>query len=267
MTAYRWIEASAPLLVEHAWVLRDEGGDREVLLPDGRGLLQLVVGAPGVRTDVLTGEQTDDASGVRGFSSRAVVREQLGPAVRLGLQLHPLALALLRPHDLLVDRCAPPAAVVDEADAVLARDALAHGDDEDAVRVLVAALVARSRTTDRPAGVTAMAEVVAEVDRTRGLVAAADLARAQGVTVSDLHRWCVRLVGVAPASYLAAVRFAGFVREAAGPGPVSPRDVVGALQWYESSGPAPREVERTTGLAPAELRRVVDRLALSIAAH
>lgn len=267
MTGYRWIEASAPLLVEHAWVLRDDGGEREVLLPDGRGLVQLVVGTPGARTDVLTGDRADDDSGVRGFSSRAVVREQAGPATRLGLQLHPLALALLRPHDLLVDHAAPLASVVDEADVVLARDALTYGDDEDAARVLVAALVARSRTRDRPTGVTAMAEVVAEVDRTRGLVSAADLARAQGVTVSDLHRWCVRLVGVEPSAYLAAVRFAGFVRQATGPGPVAPRDVVSALRWYEESGPVPREVERTTGLGPAELRRVVDRLTETIASH
>ena len=37
-------------LVEHAWVVRDdETPTREVLLPDGRGLLQVVVGGPGVR--------------------------------------------------------------------------------------------------------------------------------------------------------------------------------------------------------------------------
>jgi len=261
-TTYRRVDASAPLLVEHAWVLRDAGGSREVLLPDGRGLVQLVVGEPGVRTDVLTGRRDEDGDGVRGLATRPVVRDQPGPATRLGLQLHPLALAALHPHDLLVDERAPLSAVLDDADVSAARTALAAGDDETAARGLVAALARRAQA---PSDVTALAEVVAAVDRTRGLVAAVDLARAQGVTVSDLHRWCVRLLGVEPAAYLAAVRFAGFVREATGPGRVAPGDVVAALDWYGRTNPPPREVERTTGLAPVDLRRLVDRLDESVA--
>jgi methylphosphotriester-DNA--protein-cysteine methyltransferase len=103
-------------------------------------------------------------------------------------------------------------------------------------------------------------EAVALGDAQRGLVARADLARTLGVTVSDLHRWSVRYLGVPPDAYLAAVRFSGFVRQAVGPGPVAPGDVVAALRWYAQAGQSPREVERFTGLTPAELRRVEERV-------
>src|SRR6218665_1965825 len=83
-------------LVEGAWVLRDDGAPtREVLLPDGRGLLQVVVGRPGVRIDPVGGTREPDVSGVRGLTTRAVVREGSSQSVRLGLQLHPLAGARL----------------------------------------------------------------------------------------------------------------------------------------------------------------------------
>src|SRR6187402_2792590 len=88
----RFETAAVADLVEHAWIVRDDATPgREVLLPDGRGLLQVVLGGPSVRTDPLGGTREPDVSGVRGLTTRAVVRESAAGAVRLGLQLHPLA--------------------------------------------------------------------------------------------------------------------------------------------------------------------------------
>lgn len=278
-TSYVRIATAVPDLVEHAWVVRDQerprddvpgagrvGAGHEVLLPDGRGLVQLVGpgGAPGTRTDVLTGESAADGDGVRGVSTRAVVRHGAAPAARLGLQLHPLALARLGVRDLLVDRAAPLDVLFGAgADAVArARTQLGTGHDEGAVRTLVDALAARAaRTADVSPDLGACADALAEVDRVRGLVSAADLARTLEVTVSDLHRWWVTLVGIPPTSYLAAVRLTGFVREAVGPGPVTAADVVGAVRWYAAAGYAPREVERFTGLTPVDLQRLARRTA------
>lgn len=277
-TSYARIAAAAPQLVEHAWVVREGSrrhgtdgpgpGDRcaEVLLPDGRGLVQLVgdPDAAATRTDVLTGVTEQDGDGVRGVSTRAAVRQPSGSTVRLGLQLHPLALARLGMRDLLVDRAAPLEVLVDPQVVSRARELLVAGHDEDAVHVLVDALVGRAarHSASAPDALRACADVLVEIDRVRGLVSAAELARTFEVTISDLHRWCATLVGVPPTTYLAAVRFTGFVRAALGPGPASPTDVVAALRWYASAGYAPREVERFTGLTPVDLRRVERRTAL-----
>ncbi|KMM47122.1 hypothetical protein CWIS_01520 [Cellulomonas sp. A375-1] len=279
--AYRRLALAVPGLVEHAWVLRDAGAVRELLLPDGRGLVQLALGAPGRLTDALTGARRAEGDDVRGLLTRAAVRELPAGAVRLGVQLHPMALSRLfvaapqarvaagRAADLLVDRAAPPQDLLGEAVVEAARAALTAGEDDEAARLVVAAVVRRAQESsdERPGSDeddehrATFAEVVSQVDAERGLVAAADLARAHEVTVSDLHRWSVRYLGVPPATYLAAVRFTGFVREAVGPGPVAPTDVVAALRWYAQSAVAPREVERFTGLSPVELRRVEERVA------
>ncbi|MBT0995758.1 hypothetical protein KIN34_15875 [Cellulomonas sp. DKR-3] len=271
--SYHRIELAVPALVEHAWVVRDAGGERELLLPDGRGLLHLVVGEPGTVVDALTGARRTDGDGVRGPATHVAVRDQPGPAVRLGVQLHPLAMSALRagaPAARLVAHEHGVRELLPDAVTEHARTALGAGDDERAARLVVEALVAaaRSGAAGQPSGVdtgpdrdrTTFAEVVAHVDAERGLVAPGDLARAQGVTVSDLHRWSVRYLGVPPEAYLAAVRFTGFVRQAVGPGPVTPADTLAALRWYAQAGQPPREVERFTGLTPVELRRVEERV-------
>ncbi len=279
---YRRLPTTEPGLVEHAWVLRDAGAVRELLLPDGRGLVQVAVGEPGRLTDALTGARRAEGDDVRGLLTRAAVRELPAGAVRLGVQLHPMAVgrldvappagsALRAGSDLLVDRAVPVQDVLGNETTDAARAALAAGDDETAAWLVVSALARRveQRTGRRQDELdersaqdrATFAEVVAQVDAERGLVAASDLARTHGVTVSDLHRWSVRYLGVPPATYLAAVRFTGFVREAVGPGPVAPADVVAALRWYAQSTVAPREVERFTGLTPVELRRVEERVA------
>ena len=63
-------------------------------------------------------------------------------------------------------------------------------------------------------------------------------------------------LGLTPDALLAAVRFSAFVRDAVGPGPVRPEDVLGAIRWYVQAGYPPREVERFTGSTPLELRRI-----------
>src|SRR6478735_10614736 len=92
---YIRIDAHVPGLVEHAWMARDEGAGREILLPDGRGLLQVVLGGSGVLVDVTDGRERVDATGVRGLLTRPLVRVAAGTGLRLGLQLHPSALAAL----------------------------------------------------------------------------------------------------------------------------------------------------------------------------
>lgn len=262
-------------LVEHVWVLRDAGAVRELLLPDGRGLVQLALGEPGRLVDALTGAQREEGDEVHGLLTRAAVRELPAGTVRLGVQLHPLALERLgvgsagarTGGDLLVDRAVPAQDVLGAETVDAAHTALAAGDDEGAARLVLAALARRVEERgaqdgpDEAEDRATFAEVVAQVDAVRGLVAVSDLARTHGVTVSDLHRWSTRYLGVPPAAYLAAVRFTGFVREAVGPGPVAPADVVAAMRWYVQSATAPREVERFTGLTPVELRRVEERVA------
>ena len=85
---------------------------------------------------------------------------------------------------------------------------------------------------------------------------AVDLARRADLAVAVLYREVVQTLGITPEAFLAAVRFSGFVRDAVGPGPVRPQDVLAVLQWYLRAGYPPREVERFTGLGHVELRRL-----------
>ncbi|WP_028047003.1 hypothetical protein [Cellulomonas sp. URHE0023] len=240
-------------LVEHAWVVRESTTPgREVLLPDGRGLLQVVLGGPSVRTDPLGDTREPDVSGVRGLTTRAVVRASVGRTVRLGLQLHPLAGARLGTP--LTDDWVDVDAVLGTGVQAALEKLLADGSDAAAVGLAAEALAAlRRHGSDE---LDRFAEVVRTIDDAGGLVSAADLARRAGCTVSELYRWSVRYLGIPPTEYLAAVRFSTFVREAIGPGVVGPKDVVAALQWYVRAGYPPREVERFTGLEPVELRRL-----------
>lgn len=241
-------------LVEHAWVVRADAAAREVLLPDGRGLLQVVLGGPSVRVDPLGGTSEPDVSGARGLTTRAVVRQGASGAARLGLQLHPLAGARL--GSVLTDDWRELDAMLGPGVQAAAEGLLAAGSDAAAVGLLTEAFGALPRhgseELDRFAG------VIRVIDDAGGLVRAADLARRAGCTVTELYRWSVAHLGVPPTEYLAAVRFSTFVREAVGPGAVRPEAVVAALNWYVRAGYPPREVERFTGLEPAELRRLAE---------
>ncbi|WP_426595284.1 hypothetical protein ACPPVS_06885 [Cellulomonas sp. McL0617] len=245
---------SARDLVEHAWVVRDEIAGREVLLPDGRGLLQIVLGGPCVRADPLGGTREPDVSGVRGLTTRAVVRQSAAGAVRLGLQLHPLAGARL--GTLLTDDWLGVDAILGSGMQAATERLLADGSDAAAVGLVTETVGALARQgsdeLDRFAG------VVQAIDDAGGLVRSSDLARGAGCTVTELYRWSIAHLGVPPMEYLAAVRFSSFVREAVGPGVVGPDAVVAALQWYVRAGYPPREVERFTGFEPEELRRLAE---------
>ena len=262
--AYTRIPLHVAGLVEHAWVARDEGAGREILLPDGRALLQLVLDPQGATSgsallvDVTTGAERVDATGVRGLLTRPVVRVPARARVRLGLQLHPSAFAALG-APVLVDAWAPAESLVGEPALLAASAALSDGDGVGAAKALVEALVSR-RAVDEPNAVR-FREIVQVVDARQGAVTVAELARAAEVTVSDVHRWSQRYLGVPPAEYLSAVRFSVFVRRAVGRGVVRPDAVLQALRWYAEAGYPPREVERTSGMTPVELRRVDERIA------
>ncbi|MEN0127880.1 MAG: hypothetical protein AAGC49_00460 [Brevundimonas sp.] len=258
--AYTRILAHVPGLVEHAWVAREEGAGREILLPDGRGLLQVVLGADeGARlVDVATGGQRADVTGVRGLMTHAAVRVPATAGVRLGLQLHPSALASAGAPT-LVDAWAPAEVLVGESALLAATTALGAGDVARAVDLLVEAVASR-RAADAVEAVR-FREILQLVDDLDGAVTVAELARAAEVTVSDVHRWSGRFLGVPPARYLSAVRFSVFVRKAVGRGAVRPQAVLQALRWYAEAGFPPREVERTSGMTPVELKRVDERIA------
>ena len=258
---YRRIEVPAGLrgVVEHVWISRQAGGpsDTEVLLPDGRGVVLLTAGAPGALLDPLTGGRTPDTSALRGPWTHALLRQQPEAGVRLGVQLHPLAPARLRAGRPAADVSVP----LDEllaATAAQAGAALAAGDDETAAGLLLGGL--RGLPVERSADLDRMDDVVAMVDERRGLVRAVDLASYAGVQLAELHRWCVALLGMSPSAYLSAVRFAAFVREHVGSGPVRVGAAVAALRWFQDPAYPPREVQRFTGLAPADLRRLVESL-------
>ncbi|RHA43560.1 hypothetical protein [Cellulomonas rhizosphaerae] len=254
---YTRIDVEVPGLVEHAWVVVGGGPSREILLPDGRGLLQVVLEGDGSLVDTLTGASTPDATGVRGLMTRPVVRVQDGSGVRLGIQLAPSALAAVGAPG-LVDAWGDAEGLVGPA-LGRASDELAAGRFAAAAHELVDALVARR--VEPTLDAVRFGEVLRLVDERAGLVSAQELARAEGVTVSDLHRWTLLFLGAQPADYLAAVRFASFVRQAVGPGVARPDAVLQALSWYSRAEVPPREVERSTGLDPVELRRVEERIA------
>ncbi|MBO0921357.1 helix-turn-helix transcriptional regulator [Cellulomonas sp. zg-ZUI222] len=248
-------------VAEHAWVARHAAGraHAEVLLPDGRGLLQIVRGTGGAVVEPLTGQRTPDRDGVRGAWTHAVVGEQTGPVARLGVQLHPAGLARLRDERPTADTWLPPTAVLDEATVAAAGEQLAAGEDDAAVTTVLGALAARPRRSS--ADLDHLDDALAFVDERRGLVRATDVAREVGTSLGELHRWCTHLLGTSPAQYLSAVRFSTFVREAVGAGPVDAAATVAAIEWYVAAGYQPREVERFTGLPPVELRRLAEHLA------
>ncbi|WP_046528130.1 MULTISPECIES: AraC family transcriptional regulator [Cellulomonas] len=248
-------------VAEHAWVARHAAGADhvEVLLPDGRGLLQVVRGAAGELVDPLTGARTPDGDGVRGPWTHAVVARQRGPVVRLGVQLHPLGPARLRAGRPLADAWTALDDVLPAGTATRVGALLDEGADDAAVAALLDALACRPRHDG--AELDRLEDAIAYVEAHRGLVRASDIAREVAASVGDLHRWCTTLLGVTPAQYLAAVRFSTFVRESVGTGPVDAAATVATVEWFVDAGYPPREVERFTGLPPVELRRLAEHLA------
>lgn len=253
-------------IAEHAWVARHDGGRQhtEVLLPDGRGLLQVVRGVGGRLVDPLNGVARPDEDGVRGAWTRALLCEQAGPVARLGVQLHPLGLARLGVAGPLADAWSPLNAVLETPVVARAGDLLAAGDDDAAADEVLHALAARPRRTG--ADLDHLDDALRFVDAHRGLVRQADVARDVATSQGELHRWCTLLLGMAPAQYLSAVRFSTFVRESVGAGPVDVAATVAAVEWFVASGYPPREVERFTGLPPVELRRLGEHLAQRVVA-
>jgi len=249
-------------VVEHAWVCWSVAGTREALLPDGRGLV-LVVGEPAAWvSDPLTGVAVQESSVARGPALNVEVRETTRPGVRLGLQLTPVGLARLwvpdHAHVGPGPRPAVPASTVLGAEAVATiTDALGTDDDAAVAAAWVAVgAVLRPDSDD----VDRLTQALALARSARGLVRGPDLAREAGASVNELHRWCWQLLGMSTSQWLSAVRFSAFVREYVGSGPVRVDDLVSTLRWYLAAGYSPREAERFTGLPPAELRRLADRL-------
>src|SRR5690349_2302838 len=228
---------SAGGIVEHLWVVRlaDGAVEREVLLPDGHGLVTVATGTPGVHVDPLSGVRTADTGGVRGLADRAFVREQHGPAVRLGAQLDPVALARMGVHAAGHEPVAL-AAVLGAGVEEECVTALDQGRDADAAAVLGVALAAHAVPVPPGSPLDALAPVLRSVVERRGLVRASDLARQADLAVGVLHREVVETLGITPDAFLAAVRFSAFVRDAVGPGPVRPQDALAVLQWYLRAG-------------------------------
>lgn len=257
--------AAAHGIVEHLWVLRLPAGavEREVLLPDGHGLVTVAVGTPGVHIDPRTLARTVDGSGIRGLADRAFVREQHGPVARLGAQLDPVALARMGvtapAHDPV-----PLESVVGPGVAEECATALGQGRDADAAALLGSAVAAHAVPAPVGSPLEALTPVLRAVVEQRGLVRAADVARHADLAVGVLYREIVQTLGITPEAFLAAVRFSAFVRDAVGPGPVRPGDVLAVLRWYLRAGYPPREVERFTGLSQVELRRLEEGIAAAL---
>ncbi|GEK20695.1 hypothetical protein [Cellulomonas xylanilytica] len=256
---------SARGIVEHLWVVRLPDGvvEREVLLPDGHGLVTVSVGVPGEHIDPLTQARTPDRSGIRGLADRAFVREQRGPSVRLGAQLDPVGLARMGVRAGAHEPVAVSAVLGAEVEDVCAT-ALEQGRDADAAALLGSTLVAHAVPVPVGSPLEALGPVLRSVVEQRGLVRASDLARHADLAVGVLHREVVETLGITPEAFLAAVRFSAFVRDAVGPGPVRPQDVLAVLQWYLRAGYPPREVERFTGLSHLELRRLESGIAAAL---
>src|SRR5690606_4892123 len=128
-----------------------------------------------------------------------------------------------------------------------------------AVGVVLDALASRPRYEG--ADVDRLDDALRFVDARRGLVRGSDVARDAATSLGEVHRWCAHLLGTTPAPHPPAVRVAAFARESVGPGPVDAATTVAAIEWFVEAGYPPREVERFTGLPPAELRRLGEHLA------
>ncbi|MET0788077.1 MAG: hypothetical protein ABWY33_02430 [Cellulomonas sp.] len=256
---------SALGIVEHLWVVRVPEGvvEREVLLPDGHGLVTVAVGTPGEHVDPLTLVRTPDGSGVRGLAERAFVREQRGPSVRLGAQLDPVALARMGVRSPSYDAVALGSFLGAEVEEQCAT-ALAEGRDADAAATLGSALAVHAAPVIVGSPLEALAPVLRKVIEQKGLVRASDLARQADLAVGVLYREVMETLGITPEAFLAAVRFSAFVRDAVGPGPVRPGDALAVLQWYLRAGYPPREVERFTGLNHVGLRRLETGIAAAL---
>jgi len=244
-------------VIDSAQVVWRAAGTREVLLPDGHGVLLVAVGVPAVLTNPLTGGRGPEQLAARGPTLDVHVRETSGPGVCMELVLTPVGLARL--WDRRPARGPVPATALFGAEAVtMITDALTRGDVEAAVGAAWAAAGSAPRHDVGDGDLLAQALAVAQ--SARGVVRPVDLAHEVRVPASHLHRWCVRLLGVDTQRWLSAVRFATFVRESVGPGLVRPDQMAAALRWYIQAGYSPRETERFTGLPGAELRRLAERL-------
>jgi len=244
-------------VVEHLWVVRVPEGvvEREVLLPDGHGLVTVAVGTPGEHVDPMSLARTSDGTGVRGLAERAFVREQRGPSVRLGAQLDPVALARMGVRAPSYDAMDLDPLLGTGTERACA-GALEQGRDADAAAALADALAAHAAPVVVGSPLHAIGPVLRSVLDQRGLVRATDLAREADLAVGVLYREVVLAVGITPQAFLAAVRFSAFVRDAVGTGPVRPNDALAVIRWYLRAGYPPREVERFTGLSPVELGRL-----------
>ena len=236
-----------------------------MLLPDGHGLVTVAVGTPGVHIDPLTLARTPDSSGVRGLADRAFVREQHGPAVRLGAQLDPVALARMGvraagPRSRLgVRRCSARTC------RTSASPRWSQGRDADAAALLGAALAAHA--VPPPRRLAARGARAGAAQRDRAARPGPGVGPGAGRPTSrsgSCYREVVQTLGITPEAFLAAVRFSAFVRDAVGPGPVRPEDALAVLRWYLRAGYPPREVERFTGLSHVELRRLEEGIAAAL---
>jgi len=91
-------------LVEHAWVMRADGGEpwRALLVPNGRPSVVVCLGEPGERIEPLSGSRSPNAGSVAGVRRLPVVLEQRGEAWYVGVRLRAYGLALLGLRDRLV---------------------------------------------------------------------------------------------------------------------------------------------------------------------
>ncbi|MFI2752718.1 hypothetical protein ACGIF2_04695 [Cellulomonas sp. P22] len=249
--------AAAAWFVEHLWVVRTPGDAPrvlEVFLPNGRPSVLVRLGALGTRIDPVTGARTADDSGVVGIAVDPHVVELAPGSAFVGAQLAPYGLAALSPDRLLVDESAPLTHVLPPAVAARLAGRLAGLDDAQAVAVLGGELAAGVRRRTPPERLDLLETLMAVIDSQRGLVRAIDLARAGGVSIAALHRCCVEEMGVQPVTFLRATRFFYFVGELAGAPPWPAATVLSAMRTYVATEPAPRELERFTGLSPAQHR-------------
>ena len=247
---------SAHGIVEHLWVVRVPAGhvEREVLLPDGHGLVTVAVGTAGVHIDPLTLARTADGSGVRGLAVRAFVREQPGPSVRLGAQLDPVALARMGVHAGAPESVAVSAVLgagVEEQCAT----ALGQGRDAHAAAILGEDLAAHAV----PARVGSPLEALTRCCAASSSSAVSCGRRTWPDAPTSLSACCTASSSRRSGSpRRRSSRRCGSRRSCARP---SVRVSSGRMRsWRCSSGTCgpgtPREVERFTGLEPAELRRL-----------
>lgn len=256
-------EAMAPY-VEHLWVVDAPVlGEvrREILIPNGRPMVLVCLGEPGVRFVPSTGRRDQNGDAVHGIATEPVVIEQSGKSTYVGAQLMPYGLAALSPAPPLVDASLPLEAWAGAAaKRALVAAMRADGPFESAARRLEAFLAERLK----PIAAQSLARLetaVAMIEEAGGSVGVDVLAGRLELSYQALYRLFRMHVGMPPKQYAAITRCYGLVGRLLADGARDGLAQLALLQGYYDQAHASKDFVRFTGVSQKTFLRSLNGIA------